>query len=338
MTIDGRAYRKRADAGLHLLALLRQEAAAQLGYRQRTLPAGELGGLPLTATIGRTPRRRSRSPWRSGRRARHRTQLTATDLAERRPSRAHLPAGEPPRPARSAQGPGPRRHRPRPQRDRARHRQPRQALPPSRRTRPPPATASRQIDEQLQAAATPQPAEPEPRTKAETSGDGVPEAAPRKSHMEQEPNQQIPRSTEAPTRPGNARPPWPSAAERADRTDAFPLDPPEQGDQRTPRYRTTPHAVTPTGSAHRPIRAHSPSTLTASRGRPVSCDHLAAHRPAKENLRAYGSQLCTSRTTVVLYALTCRVECVALTDVQARTKELICHAAFHFDPTFSSAL
>jgi len=51
MTVDGQRYRKRADAGHHLLSILRQEAASQLGSRQRTLRVGELGGFTLTATI-----------------------------------------------------------------------------------------------------------------------------------------------------------------------------------------------------------------------------------------------------------------------------------------------
>ena len=51
MTVDGRRYTKRADAGQHLLDLFRGEAANQLGYRQRTVHAGELGGFPLVATI-----------------------------------------------------------------------------------------------------------------------------------------------------------------------------------------------------------------------------------------------------------------------------------------------
>ena len=54
MTVEGRVYRKRVDAGLHLLHLLRQEAANQLGSRQRTLRTGELGGFPMTVTISRT--------------------------------------------------------------------------------------------------------------------------------------------------------------------------------------------------------------------------------------------------------------------------------------------
>jgi hypothetical protein len=53
MTVEDRAYRKRIDAGLHLLQVLRQEAANQLGSRQRILRTGELGGFPLTVTISR---------------------------------------------------------------------------------------------------------------------------------------------------------------------------------------------------------------------------------------------------------------------------------------------
>jgi len=53
MTIQDQRYRKRAEAGHHLLTLLRQEAANQLGYRQRNVPIGELGGFPVTATVGR---------------------------------------------------------------------------------------------------------------------------------------------------------------------------------------------------------------------------------------------------------------------------------------------
>src|ERR1039457_6800974 len=52
MTVEDRAYRKRVDAGLHLLQVLRQEAANRLGS-QRTLHTGELGGFPLTVTISR---------------------------------------------------------------------------------------------------------------------------------------------------------------------------------------------------------------------------------------------------------------------------------------------
>src|SRR6266568_7540938 len=51
MTVQGQRYTKRADAGQHLLGVLRQEAANQLGSRQRTMSTGDLGGFPLTATI-----------------------------------------------------------------------------------------------------------------------------------------------------------------------------------------------------------------------------------------------------------------------------------------------
>src|SRR6266567_3159692 len=51
MTVDGQRYGKRADSGQQLLHRLTEEAANQLGYRQRTLRVGELGGFPLTATI-----------------------------------------------------------------------------------------------------------------------------------------------------------------------------------------------------------------------------------------------------------------------------------------------
>ena len=53
MAVDGERYGKRADAGQHLLRLLREEAANQLGYRQRALRVAELGGFPLTADIFR---------------------------------------------------------------------------------------------------------------------------------------------------------------------------------------------------------------------------------------------------------------------------------------------
>jgi hypothetical protein len=55
MTVNGQAHRKRADAGQHLLRILSSETTAQLGYRQRTIDAGHLGGLSLTMTVTRTP-------------------------------------------------------------------------------------------------------------------------------------------------------------------------------------------------------------------------------------------------------------------------------------------
>src|ERR1022692_3382751 len=51
MTVDGRVHPKRADAGQHLLDLTRHEIASQMGFRQRTLRTGELGGFTLTLTI-----------------------------------------------------------------------------------------------------------------------------------------------------------------------------------------------------------------------------------------------------------------------------------------------
>ncbi len=51
MTVQGQRYTKRADAGQHLLHILRQEAANQLGSRQRTMSTGALGGFPLTASV-----------------------------------------------------------------------------------------------------------------------------------------------------------------------------------------------------------------------------------------------------------------------------------------------
>jgi hypothetical protein len=51
MTVEGQRYIKRADAGQHLLRLFRREAANQIGHRQRTIHVGELGGFPLVATI-----------------------------------------------------------------------------------------------------------------------------------------------------------------------------------------------------------------------------------------------------------------------------------------------
>src|SRR5262249_6181115 len=51
ITVEGRRYAKRVAAGQHLLDLFRREATSQLGYRQRKIHAGELGGFPLAATI-----------------------------------------------------------------------------------------------------------------------------------------------------------------------------------------------------------------------------------------------------------------------------------------------
>lgn len=53
MTVEGRTYRKRVDAGHQLLTRMRRDAANQLGSRERPLEAGELGGFPLTLTVSR---------------------------------------------------------------------------------------------------------------------------------------------------------------------------------------------------------------------------------------------------------------------------------------------
>jgi N12 class adenine-specific DNA methylase len=53
MTVDGRRYSKRAEAGRHLLGLMQPEVAAQLGAGQRTIRAGELGGFRLVASVSR---------------------------------------------------------------------------------------------------------------------------------------------------------------------------------------------------------------------------------------------------------------------------------------------
>jgi len=54
MTVGNRTCSKRADAGQRLVDKLNQEATNQLGFRQRTFDAGQLGGFPLTARINRT--------------------------------------------------------------------------------------------------------------------------------------------------------------------------------------------------------------------------------------------------------------------------------------------
>lgn len=53
MTVDGRRYGKRAEAEHHTLARLTEEAENQLGFRERTVHAGELGGFPLMLTVNR---------------------------------------------------------------------------------------------------------------------------------------------------------------------------------------------------------------------------------------------------------------------------------------------
>jgi hypothetical protein len=53
MTVEGRTYTRRTDAGQHLLGKLTEEARSQLGHRERNLHLGELGGFPLTASVSR---------------------------------------------------------------------------------------------------------------------------------------------------------------------------------------------------------------------------------------------------------------------------------------------
>jgi len=84
MTVEGRSHRKRADAGLHLLHVLRQEAANQLGFRQRTLRAGELGGFTLTVAISRTLDQVNVTPTLEGAPGTEMT-LTPRDFAETDP-------------------------------------------------------------------------------------------------------------------------------------------------------------------------------------------------------------------------------------------------------------
>jgi len=81
MTVDGRAYRKRADAGRHLLDRIREEAANQLGFRQRTMRTGELGGFTLTITIAQTPGQVTVTPALEDAPGTEMT-LTPSDLAE----------------------------------------------------------------------------------------------------------------------------------------------------------------------------------------------------------------------------------------------------------------
>jgi len=85
MTVEGRRYTKRADAGQHLLGLLRQEAANQLGYRQRTVYAGELGGFPLVATISQALGQVTVTPLFDGAPGTE-FALTSRDLAESDPA------------------------------------------------------------------------------------------------------------------------------------------------------------------------------------------------------------------------------------------------------------
>ena len=84
MTVDGHRYRKRADAGQHLLGFLRQEAANQLGFRQRTIRTGELGGFTLTVAVSQSLGQVNVTPALDGAPGTELT-LTQRDLAETDP-------------------------------------------------------------------------------------------------------------------------------------------------------------------------------------------------------------------------------------------------------------
>ena len=213
MTIGDRTYRKRADAGLHLLYILRREAENQLGSRQRIMHAGELGGFPLILTVSRVLGQVEVAPALEGApgtdlRLTSRS-LTETDpvglitrlenrLAQLETTKAKALAEidharmEIDHATASTGKPFPQAADLAAARERSRH-----------------------IDEQLEAAAAPPPAEANSEVTAERPGTAVPAAGPQESDSEHGPD--------APTlRPGResksqdrARPRWPSAAERA---------------------------------------------------------------------------------------------------------------------------
>src|SRR5487761_1847065 len=54
MTVSGRPYARRAEAGQHLKQLLQQEADGLDGLRENTIQPGHLGGFPVTAGITRS--------------------------------------------------------------------------------------------------------------------------------------------------------------------------------------------------------------------------------------------------------------------------------------------
>jgi N12 class adenine-specific DNA methylase len=214
MTVQGQRHTKRADAGQHLLGILRQEAANQLGSRQRTMSTGDLGGFPLTTTISQAFGRVQLTLTFDDAPSTDMT-LTQQDLAETNPTglitrlenrltrletaKAEALAdidharSEIDHATASIGKPFPQAAELATARDRARH-----------------------IDEQLEAAATPPPQPPEEEQQA--SGTDVP--APQQhsgisagATAATEPDHQQP-SAPASTR-RTPQPPWPSAAERA---------------------------------------------------------------------------------------------------------------------------
>ena len=54
MTVGGRRYDKRADAGQHLKQLAERELAALTGSLERSVSVGELGGFPVTVALDRS--------------------------------------------------------------------------------------------------------------------------------------------------------------------------------------------------------------------------------------------------------------------------------------------
>ena len=213
MTVEGHAYRKRVDAGLHLLHLLRQEAANQLGSRQRTLRAGELGGFPMTVTISRTLGQVGVTPALDGAPGAEMT-LTPRELADADPvglvtrlenRLAHLEATK-------TKTLGEIEHA-RSETDHATASLgkpfPQAAELAAARER------SRQIDEQLEAAAAPPLAEASSESKAERLGTEVTAAVPQESDNEHEPDPPTLRPAGEPGSRDRVGAPWPSMAERS---------------------------------------------------------------------------------------------------------------------------
>jgi len=219
MTVEGQRYRKRADAGQHLLHRLREEAANQLGHRQRTLRTGELGGFPLTATVSRALGQVNVTPALDGAPGTE-MRLTPRDLAESDPvglvtrlenRLTHLEANK-------AKALAEIDHA----RSEIDHATASLGKPFPQATELTAAREhSRQIDEQMEAAATPPP-QPDAGPERATAGPLAPGASPVtpqgvNSQVTDLPaNDPIADDQELVRESGHehARPPWPSAAER----------------------------------------------------------------------------------------------------------------------------
>lgn len=213
MTIGDRTYRKRADAGLHLLHILRREAENQLGSRQRIVRAGELGGFPLTVTVSRALGQVEVAPALDGAPGTE-LRLTSRSLTETDPvglitrmenrlaqlettkvkvlteidhsrgeiDHATATIGKPFLQAADLAA--------------ARQR-------------------SRHIDEQLEAAAAPSLSEAESGSSVEQPNAAPPSAAPQEGGRREELDSPASQTVRMPGQPKRARPPWPSATERA---------------------------------------------------------------------------------------------------------------------------